>query len=223
MPRIFLVFFGPPGSGKGTQAQKIAQRIKAPVISTGDLLRQETKTKTVVGREAIIYIKRGQLVPDVIVAKLISKRLSKADIKSGAVFDGYPRKRQQQRFFLDKIKTILKPNDRLYAVLVEVSDREALRRLGGRRACICGAIYHLKFKPPKKAGRCDLDGRKLFIRDDDRPEVIRDRLKTYHRQSQPLLDYWKKNNKLIELNGEQSIAGAYNELVKKLKAKKIKV
>lgn len=217
MTKSFLIFFGPPGSGKGTQAQLAAKKLKLPVISTGDLLRQELKKKSQLGKIAKRYMDKGKLVRDEILEEMVARRLKKSDAAAGAIFDGYPRNANQQDFLLSKLRNVEKRGGKLLALLVDVSDREVASRLGGRRACVCGAVYHLKFNPPKRVGVCDRDGKKLFIRDDDKPRVIADRLKVYHRQSRSVLDYWQKSGKFIRIDGEQSIEKVWQDIEKSLK------
>lgn len=212
----YLIFFGPPGSGKGTQAVKVAEKLKLPLISTGDLLRQELARASQLGKIARKFMEKGKLVPDELLEQLVSRRLTKPDAKGGAIFDGFPRSTDQQEFLLSKLRNTLKAGA-VSAVLIDVGDKQVKGRLSGRRACICGAVYHLKFNPPKRAGVCDRDGKKLFIRNDDKPKVIADRLKVYHRQSRPLIEFWQKSGRLLKINGEQSIDSVWRELKRELK------
>jgi len=216
MAKTFLIISGAPGSGKGTQAIRLAKKMKLPLVSTGDLLRHELNKQSPLGRIAKKYMDRGKLVPDELLAEFVEHRLKKADAKNGAIFDGFPRNGEQQEFVLRRIRPALRAGGRALAVLIDSSDRAIKARLGGRRACACGAVYNLKTKPPKRAGICDLDGKKLFIRDDDKPKVIADRLKLYHKQSEPLLDYWRQEGKLIEVNGDRTIEEVWVELEGKL-------
>ncbi|MEA3463573.1 MAG: nucleoside monophosphate kinase [Patescibacteria group bacterium] len=248
--KTFLIFFGPPGSGKGTQADVLAKKLKLPVICPGDLLRHEIELRTEIGRKVRPTLNAGELVTEIIVGSLVEQRLQRCDAEKGAIFDGYPRRQKQLNFL---IKILLAagvshaallpskiagnatsqychalPEARLrksgaaggmtscscliYAILVDVSDKEVKQRLGGRRICDCGAVYHLKYNPPKKRGVCDLCGKKLYIRNDDKPAVIADRLRLYHRQTKPLLDYFQQRGKLIKINGEQSIKDVEKEI-----------
>ena len=216
----FLVFFGPPGSGKGTQADMLAEKIKLPVVCPGELLRHEIEIKSKIGKVVKLGVNSGKLVPDEITRKLIAARLKKKDAARGAIFDGYPRKREQQTFLIKKIKEISSNNYSFYAILIHVSNRGVKKRLGGRRACDCGLIYHLKYNPPKKRGICDECGDKLYVREDDKPGVITKRLRLFHKSTEPLLAYWRKAERLIIINGEQSIKNVKRDIAKELKKRK---
>lgn len=221
MAKTFLILFGAPGSGKGTQAIRLADKMKLPMVSTGDLLRAELEKNSPLGRIAKKYMDKGKLVPDELLAEFVTHRLKKPDARAGAIFDGFPRNGEQQDFMLRRIRPALRTGGRAFAVLIDSTDRAIKARLGGRRACACGAVYNLKTKPPKQAGICDLCGKKLYIRDDDKPKVIADRLKLYHKQSEPLLDYWREEGKLIGVNGDLPIDQVWAELEGKLKEKGI--
>lgn len=215
MSRLILIFLGPPGSGKGTQSDMLAERLAWPVISTGELLRWHLHHQTELGKKAKKYMESGKLVPDRVVEELVAHRLAKPDTKRGVIFDGFPRDAKQ----LQKLLTLLKKNDLLYIIEIQVSDKEVLNRLIGRRVCDCGASYHLVYKPPHKAGVCDLCGKKLYLREDDQPQVIRDRLKAYKVAARPLLTYGADNAKLLAFDGNQSIKALKSEIwqgVKKL-------
>jgi len=216
MPKTILIFFGPPGSGKGTQADLLVKTTGWKKISTGDLFRAETAAGSRLGKLADKYIRAGRLVPDKITVSLAEKSL-KQKVK-GFIFDGFPRNAAQQKSLLAIFKKTFKPNDRVFAVEIAVSDREVKQRLGQRRMCACGAVYHLVYNAPINQGVCDVCGGKLFIRNDDRPKVISSRLKIYHQAAAPLVGCWQKQNKLIKINGEQAIKKIHEEIVKKLKA-----
>ncbi|MEI8360900.1 MAG: nucleoside monophosphate kinase [bacterium] len=216
MKKLYFLFFGAPGSGKGTQAQVLGDLLNFPVISTGDLLRQEIKAGTRFGKRIEKHLTDGALASDADVQNLLNKRLVKKDIKNGALFDGYPRRISQQKYLIHKLNVLSKYHEKTWAVLIDVSDNEVLKRLSGRRACVCGQIYHIKFKPSKKSGKCDECGKKLFVRSDDNPEVIKNRLKLYHEQNRPLLKYWADKGRLIVVNGEQSIDMVEKDLLKQL-------
>jgi adenylate kinase len=237
--KFILIFLGPPGSGKGTQAEMISKKIKLPTISTGELLREEIRAKTKIGRTVEKIIAKGKYAPEEIIEKIISKRIKKADAKRGFILDGFPRNKKQLNYLIEmlKIKRNLKRNriphrvsdffvisnrasdPFVIAILVDVSDKEVKSRLGGRRVCACGATYHIKFNPPKKKGVCDLCGSKLRIRDDDKPSVIANRLKIYHKEIAPIINYWEKNGKLIKINGEQSIKKVQKNILNSLNSK----
>lgn len=217
MAKTFLIIFGAPGSGKGTQAIRLAEKMKLPMVSTGDLLRAELDKQSPMGKIAKRYMDKGKLVPDELLAEFVEHRLKKPDAKNGAIFDGFPRNDEQQEFMLRRIRPALRTGGRAYAVLIDASDRAIKTRLSGRRACSCGAVYNLKTKPPKRAGICDLCGKKLYIRDDDTSKVMDGRLKLYHKQGEPLLDYWREEGKLIEVNGDATIDEVWVEMERKLK------
>lgn len=220
MKNIFI-FFGPPGSGKGTQADMLAEKMKLPVVSPGELLRHEINAKTDLGLEVEKKLAKGKMVANEIVEKIIDRRLSKRDAQKGFVLDGYPRTKNQLNNLSDRLKKISSVKDNVYAFLVDVKDLEVKKRLGGRRVCDCGASYHLKYNPPKKKGFCDLCGNKLSIREDDKPAVIRDRLYSYHKKIKPLLGYWSKDDRLIIIDGSQPIKKVEKDIQKFLKQKKI--
>lgn len=215
MPKSIIIFFGPPGSGKGTQADLLSKKTGWKKISTGDLLRAEIAAKTELGRSVDKLLKTGKLVSDKIVAELVGNGLKKK--MPGFIFDGYPRNMKQLKDLLEIFDKRLKKSDQTQAISVEVSDKEVKRRLGLRRMCVCGAVYHLEYNPPINEGVCDICGRKLFTRNDDKPKVIAHRLKVYHKEGEPILDYWHKQGKLIKINGEQPIKKIHEEIVDNLK------
>lgn len=219
MNKNIIIFFGPPGSGKGTQADLLAKKIEWKKISTGDLLRAEIAAKTRLGKLAAKYPQAGKLVPDKIVFSLVDKSLKQKAV--GFIFDGFPRNRLQLKELLGMLKKVLKKNDQILALEIIVSDQEVKQRLGQRRMCACGAVYHLKYNPPINDGVCDICGSKLFTRNDDKPKVIAHRLKIYHREGRPLLDYFKKQGKLIKINGEQPIKKIHEDIMAKLVELKI--
>lgn len=217
MSKIILIIFGPQGSGKGTQAEMLARKLKLPAISIGDLLRQEVKAGSDIGREAKNYMRKGELVPSKVIENLVRNRISKDDTKAGFILDGYPRDESQLADLKKILGEIIDEDDKSYAIEIWISDEEAKSRIGGRRSCSCGAVYHLKYNPPKKDEVCDLCGQPLFIRNDDRPEAIEERLKIYHNQSETLLSYWRQAGRLIKINGEQNIEKVHKDIIKGLK------
>ncbi|NTW22824.1 nucleoside monophosphate kinase [Candidatus Falkowbacteria bacterium] len=216
MQKKYFIVFGPPGSGKGTQVKLLAERLNLPAISTGDLLRTEIDRGTPIGLSVKALLAKGRLVSDEIVGELLLKRLRRKDTAAGVIFDGYPRRLSQQEFLLGHLST-KKPEPSIVPLLIDVSDEEVVRRISGRRACLCGAVYHVASKPPKEDGKCDRCAGKLFIRDDDKPSVVKSRLRTYHKESAKILSYWRKQGFLIEINGEQPIKKVDGELMRKLK------
>ncbi|MCX6792783.1 MAG: nucleoside monophosphate kinase [Candidatus Falkowbacteria bacterium] len=213
MPKKIIVFFGPPGSGKGTQSEMLAETLGLPAISTGELLRREQKTGSVLGKHVKTLMASGKMLGVTLMDHILRHRLAKSDTRRGFLLDGYPRKIEQLRHFL----SILKATDSLYFIVIEVSDKEVLRRLSGRRVCDCGASYHLLYNKPRRANKCDLCGQTLLTRADDTPKVIKQRLKYYHALTQPMLEKASGRGSLIFVNGEQSITGIKKELEGKLK------
>ncbi len=227
MSKTFLIFFGPPGSGKGTQADMLAKKLNLPIVSPGELLRHEEDSNTAIGRKIKPIIDSGKLVPDEIIEKIILKCFKRFSGRAGIIFDGYPRKKAQLDFLMKKLGKIAgRPacrqgrQDYVRAILINVSDAEVKRRLGGRRVCDCGAAYHLRYNPPQRQGICDLCGKKLYIRYDDKPKLIADRLKLYRKEIKPLLDYFKKNDKLIKIDGERSIKDVQEDIIDNLKKRR---
>ena len=204
-PSLDLVIFGAPGSGKGTQAQKLSQQLKLPHLATGDLFRENLQNDTELGRLARTYMDRGELVPDELTEAIVEERLSRPDALAGVMLDGFPRTLHQA----EALTTILaKMNRRLAGVLyIKVSDEEIVSRLSGRLICrLCQTPYHLKFNPPQQENRCDRCGGPLYQRDDDRPETVRARLRTFHQQTEPVLKYYGRAGLLVEIEGQGSIA-----------------
>lgn len=216
--KTILLFFGPPGSGKGTQADLLGEKINLPVISPGELFRHERDTHTALGKKIENIIASGSLVSDDLVTKVLDKRFKQGGLEKGFIYDGYPRKDTQLELFKKRVKKITTEDDKILAVYIDVSDKEVKHRLGGRRVCDCGAAYHLKYNPPKKTqGKCDLCGKKLYTREDDKPAIIKDRLISYHKRTQPLIKYFEDNDMLIRVDGEQAIEKVKDLIYKKLK------
>jgi len=201
MTRTIIVFFGPPGSGKGTQSDMLGEALKLPAISTGELLRREQKTGSVLGNHVKKLMAQGKLLGVTLMDHILRHRISRSDAKRGFLLDGYPRKVEQLKHLL----TLVKPADRLYFIVINLSDKEVLRRLSGRRVCDCGASYHLLYNKPKRAGVCDLCGSKIHQRSDDTPKIIKERLKYYHASTRPMLEKASGRGSLIVINGEQAI------------------
>ena len=195
-----IVRLGAPGAGKGTQAKMIAEKYGLPHISTGDIFRANIKNGTELGKEAKSYMDKGQLVPDELTVRLLLDRVAQDDCKNGYVLDGFPRTIPQAEV-LDKALTEL--GDQIdYAVNVEVPDENIIKRMGGRRACLsCGATYHIEHIPPKTEGICDTCGKELVLRDDDKPETVKNRLDVYHKQTQPLIDFYSAKGVLKTVDG----------------------
>ena len=205
---------GPPGSGKGTQAHIISELYDAPVITTGDMLREAVADGTEYGRIAEGYMSRGELVPDEIVNGVVGERLGKSDLGNGFILDGFPRSTPQAEFldsFLEEHGLKLD-----YVIHVTLDDEAIVERLSNRRSCpSCGEVYHLISKPPKKEGICDKCGSELVLRDDDKPSVIRNRLEVYREKTQPLLDRYSDKGLIREVPGDHPI-DRLPELLRKL-------
>lgn len=210
-----IVMLGAPGAGKGTQANMIAEKYNIPHISTGDIFRANIKNGTELGKEAKGYMDKGQLVPDELTVKLLLDRVAQADCKNGYVLDGFPRTIPQAEV-LDSELT--KNGEKLdYAIDVDVPDENIIHRMGGRRACLkCGATYHVEYVPPKKEGICDVCGSELVLRDDDKPETVKNRLKVYHDQTQPLIEYYTKQNVLHSVDGTQDVNKVFSDITEML-------
>ncbi|MCR5234368.1 MAG: adenylate kinase [Lachnospiraceae bacterium] len=207
-----IIMLGAPGAGKGTQAKMIAAKYEIPHVSTGDIFRANIKEQTELGMEAKKYMDQGLLVPDELTVKILLDRVAKDDCKNGYVLDGFPRTIPQAEV-LDKAVSEL--NESIdYAINVDVKDENIIRRMSGRRACLkCGATYHIEHIPPKKEGICDACGSELVLRDDDKPETVEKRLKVYHEQTQPLIDYYNKKGILREVDGSQDMKDVFNAIV----------
>ena len=200
--RTFMVFIGPPGAGKGTQARILQEKLGLPQISTGDLFRYSIKNETELGLLAKSYMDVGDLVPDEVTIRMVEERLTRDDCASGAIFDGFPRNLVQvvalDEMLADKGGLSLVP-------LLAVDDDEVMRRITGRRICrSCDAVYHIEFNPPQLEGVCDIDGGELYLRDDDKAETVKNRLYVYYKQTSPLVGYYFAKDLLAEVDGSQS-------------------
>ncbi|MCL2408447.1 MAG: adenylate kinase [Oscillospiraceae bacterium] len=206
-----LILLGPPGAGKGTQAQVLATKLGVPTISTGDILRAAVKNGTSVGLEAKGYMDRGELVPDSVVIGVFLDRVSQDDCKTGYIFDGMPRNLAQAKE-LDRQGIQIDT-----ALSIEISDAEIEKRLTGRRVCPdCAETFHVEFGPPKKDGMCDRCDAVLIIREDDKAETVRQRLAVYHAETEPLKDYYKSQGKLITVENINGIDEATAAVLKAL-------
>ena len=207
-----LVILGPPGAGKGTQAEYIVERYNIPHISTGDIFRENIKNNTELGKEAKSYMDKGLLVPDDLVIALVEDRLNKDDAKEGFLLDGFPRT-VAQAVSLDSI--LDKNNEKLTKVInISVDPEILIERAVGRRVCkTCGMTYHVKFNPPKEEGICDKDGTKLIQRDDDTEETVKTRISVYFDQTAPLIDYYRAQNLLVDIDGAKDIDKVFEDIV----------
>ena len=207
-----IIMLGAPGAGKGTQAKQIAAKYSIPHISTGDIFRANIKNGTELGKKAKTFMDQGLLVPDELVVDLVVDRVNQEDCKNGYVLDGFPRTIPQAEA-LDKA---LSANGESvdYAINVEVPDENIINRMSGRRACVgCGATYHIQFNPTKVEGICDACGEKLILRDDDKPETVKNRLSVYHEQTQPLIDYYTTQGVLKTVDGTRDLNEVFQEIV----------
>ena len=198
---MYIVFFGPPGAGKGTYSKILSQMLHLPVFATGDMFRAEIESESELGARIGKFVSAGELVPDDIVGEVIADVLSRDDAKNGAIFDGFPRTIAQAKM-LDRILTNMGKKLKLVLEL-QAPDELIVRRLSNRRLCPkCGRIYNMISDPPKNDEICDDDGAKVFLRDDDKPETIRNRLKVYYRQTAPIIEYFKtiKNLLYVEID-----------------------
>ncbi len=212
-----VIMLGAPGAGKGTQAKKIAEQYNIPHISTGDIFRANIKEKTPLGMEAKGYMDKGELVPDELTVKILLDRVAKDDCKNGYVLDGYPRTIPQAEVLSKAVEEMGDSID--FAINVDVADENIIRRMSGRRACLkCGATYHIEHMPPKKEGICDACGSELVIRDDDKPETVKNRLAVYHEQTAPLIDYYSKKGILKEVDGTKDVSEVFEAIKSILKA-----
>lgn len=196
-----LILLGPPGAGKGTQAEILNKKLGIPTISTGNILRAAVKNGTPVGLKAKEYMDAGKLVPDEVIIGVISERLAEADCQNGFILDGVPRT-------IPQAEALEKAGISFDAVVsIEISDEEIVERMAGRRVCtVCGAPYHVKNMPPKVEGVCDACGGKLEARADDKPEVVRDRLQVYHKETAPLKDFYAARNLLKTVDNQPTVA-----------------
>ena len=210
-----IVLFGPPGSGKGTQAEKLIKKYGLIHLSTGDILREAISKKTPLGLKAKEYLDKGELVPDEDVVNMVIKKLDVEKDPNGFIFDGFPRTLDQAKALEEKLSEQNKGIDK--AVFIEVPNEELMKRLGGRWTCKnCQAVYHEIASPPKVVGKCDKCGGELYQRPDDNEATIRERLKVYFNQTTPVLEYYKSNGKLIAVDGKLSIDEVAEKVVEAL-------
>ena len=207
-----IILMGLPGAGKGTQASEIVKKFPIPHISTGDMFRKAIKDETDLGKEAKSYMDRGELVPDEVTVGIVKERISEDDAKKGFLLDGFPRTIEQA----EALNNIMSELDReIDAVInIEVPEEELMNRLTGRRICEkCGTTYHLVFNPPKVDGICDIDGGKLYQREDDNPETVSNRLSVNVKQSKPILEYYNNKGVLKNIDGSKDIDEVTNDVI----------
>lgn len=219
MSELNLVLLGPPGSGKGTQGERLQEDFRLPYYATGNILRAAVEEETELGRTAKDYMDRGDLAPDEIVIGIIVDRLGSDEAADGFILDGFPRNVAQAEALDAEIERL--GRELTVALAIDVSDEEVVRRLSGRRTCAKnGHVFHVDFDPPKAEGVCDIDGSRLVVRDDDEPEVIRNRLQQYHTKTKPLIDYYDGKGLLRRIDGAlppEEVGGRIRALLATLK------
>jgi adenylate kinase len=206
-----LILLGPPGAGKGTQAERLRNDFRLPFISTGEMLRANVKEGTDLGVEAKQYMDAGDLVPDDVIVRMVGERLNEGDAEDGFILDGFPRTIAQAEA-LDEMLAGLRRRVNA-AVLIDVPDEDVVQRISGRRMCVkSGHNYHVEFDPPKRDEVCDQDGSRLIQRDDDKPEVVRNRLVVYHDQTEPLIEYYDGKGLLRRIDGSRTPADVHDHI-----------
>ena len=210
---MIIILLGAPGAGKGTQADAISQQADIAHIATGDLFRENIRNETELGKQAKAFVNRGELVPDELTVRMLLDRLERPDCQKGCLLDGFPRTLDQAKALDVALKDRGQAVDKV--LYINVGEEEVVARLGGRWTCRqCGAVYHEKYQPPKVEGRCDKCNGELYQRDDDKPETVRNRLGVFNQQTAPLIDYYTRAGKLVEVNGEQDTASVGKDLLK---------
>jgi adenylate kinase len=205
------MLFGPPGAGKGTQAERLRKDFELPYIATGDMLRSNVKEQTDLGKQAKAYMDAGDLVPDDLIVAMAADRLAEDDAQDGFILDGFPRTIEQAQALEKQLSDMGRRVTA--ALLIDVPDEEVIRRLSGRRMCVkSGHSYHVEFDPPKHDGVCDQDGSRLVQRDDDKPEVIENRLRVYHEKTKPLVDYYDKLGLMRRIDGTREPADVHGHI-----------
>jgi adenylate kinase len=211
MSELNLILLGPPGAGKGTQAQRLREDFQLPFISTGDMLRANVKDGTELGKQAQEYMKAGDLVPDGLIVAMVRERLGEEDARDGFILDGFPRTIEQAEALGKQLSELGRRVTA--ALLVDVPDEDLVRRLSGRRVCVkAGHNYHVEFDPPKHEGVCDQDGSRLVRREDDDPDVVKKRLRVYHDQTEPLIEYFDDQGLLRRIDGTRDAAEVHDHI-----------
>ncbi|EGQ2874813.1 adenylate kinase [Staphylococcus pseudintermedius] len=214
-----IILMGLPGAGKGTQASEIIKKYPIPHISTGDMFRKAIKDETELGKEAKSYMDRGELVPDEVTVGIVKERISEDDAKKGFLLDGFPRTIEQAETLNSILEELGRTIDAV--VNIEVPEEELMNRLTGRRICeTCGTTYHLVFNPPKVEGICDIDGGKLYQREDDNPETVANRLEVNVKQSKPILEFYNQKGLLKNIDGSKHIDEVTSDVIEILESLK---
>ena len=208
-----LIMLGAPGAGKGTQAAKVAESLHIPHISTGDIFRANIKNGMELGKKAKAFMDAGKLVPDELTCDLVADRLAQSDCSEGFILDGFPRTIPQAEALEEVLTKLGTKID--YAVNIDVPDEAIVSRMSGRRACVgCGATYHIVYNPPRTENVCDVCGQTLILRDDDKPETVQTRLKVYHDQTQPLIDFYSGKGALVTVDGTMGLEDVFKAILK---------
>lgn len=210
MSQLNLVLLGPPGSGKGTQGERLQEDLDLPYYATGDILRAAVREETELGKEARSYMDKGDLVPDEVIIGVIAERIDSHEAEDGFILDGFPRTVGQAEALLEKLEEL---RTRLTAaILISVPDEEVIRRLSGRRTCPNGHIFHVEFDPPEEEDKCDVCGSELHIRDDDKPEVVKHRLTQYKEKTEPLIEWFDERSLLERVDGSAAPDDVYEDI-----------
>ena len=210
-----IMLLGPPGGGKGTQANLLINKFNIPQISTGDMLREHIKNKTELGNLAKEFMEKGELVPDSLILDMMEDKLSSNECKNGFILDGFPRTIPQAKGLNTILKKIHKVLDKV--IVLDVNDDNIVTRMGGRRVHLSsGRVYHIKFNPPKNENLDDITNEKLTIRNDDKEETVRNRLKVYHEMTKPLIEFYNTNNIILKIDGSESIDSIHNNIIMNL-------
>jgi adenylate kinase len=210
MSELNLVLLGPPGSGKGTQGERLQQDLELPYYATGDILRAAVRDGTELGRKAKEYMDRGDLVPDEVIVGVIAERVSGSEAEDGFILDGFPRTTVQAEALDSEVNRL--GRELTATIFIDVSEEEVVRRLGGRRTCANGHIFHIEFDPPEREGICDVCGEELVVRDDDKPDVVRNRLERYHAETEPLVAYYDERGLLHHIDGSAAPDEVYESI-----------
>ncbi len=210
--KTMIVFLGPPGSGKGTQADSVSEKTGLPKISVGGIFRREIASGSKIGKKVEERIEKGKLITTDLTNELLSKELASINSDSGFILDGYPRKEDQIEYTQSKIDEFLEHGGSAFVIYIDITDNVVKERIGGRRSCSCGESFHIKYDPPKEMGICDTCGKQLFQREDDSDEAVEKRLEIFHKENEPILDYFKDKDCFYKINGKQPIKEVEKEI-----------